>query len=297
MNSAAMKAETRSITAWQQYLWSLRREFWENRAIYLGPLAVAAVFLVGYFFSVVVTAHMRVPGAGHGMDTAKPITPYDIAAGLMMLTTMVISVFYTLDALYGERRDRSVLFWKSLPVSDLTTVLAKATIPIVVLPLVGFAVGFVTQFLMLSLNSAAVAAKSGSVAELWEQISFGRMSLLFLYHMVTGHGLWWAPLYAWMLLVSAWARRTPFLWAFLPPVVLCYLEWIALHSNHLWSWLSYRLGGGMDALTAPGTMPTHPMTHITPLRFFSSAGLWDGLIFTAICLYLAAWLRRHRDPV
>ena len=58
-------------------------------------------------------------------------------------------MFYCLDALYGERRDRSILFWKSLPVSDLTTVLSKASIPIVVLPLLTFAVTVATQLIML----------------------------------------------------------------------------------------------------------------------------------------------------
>ena len=57
--------------------------------------------------------------------------PYDMAAGLLMLDLLIVGVFYCLDALHGERRDRSMLFWKSLPVSDLTTVLAKASIPLV----------------------------------------------------------------------------------------------------------------------------------------------------------------------
>jgi len=108
--------------------WSVRRELWENRSIYIAPLAVAAVFLFGFLIS---TIHL--PGKMRAASALDPLRqheliaqPYLIASGLMMLTTLVVGVFYCLDALYGERRDRSILFWKSLPVSDLTTVLSKA---------------------------------------------------------------------------------------------------------------------------------------------------------------------------
>lgn len=106
--------------------WSMRRELWENRSIYLGPLAVAGVALFGFCIS----SFVGIWEAPLRLNPAKPQAPYDMAAGLMMLTGIVVSVFYCLDALYGERRDRSILLWKSLPVSDLTTVLAKASIPL-----------------------------------------------------------------------------------------------------------------------------------------------------------------------
>ena len=102
--------------------WSVRRELWENRSIYLAPLAVAAVALFGFSLSSIAGIWEK----PLRLNPAQPQAPYDMAAGLMMLTGIVVSVFYCLDALHGERRDRSILFWKSLPVSDLTTVLAKA---------------------------------------------------------------------------------------------------------------------------------------------------------------------------
>ena len=83
-------------------------------------------------------------------------------------------MFYCLDALHGERRDRSILFWKSLPVSDLTTVLSKASIPLVVLPLLTFAITVATQWLMLLLSSAVLLVSGQSVATLWTQLSFFR---------------------------------------------------------------------------------------------------------------------------
>ena len=98
--------------------------------------------LLGFLISTIrLPAKMRAASALDPMQQHNVIAqPYDMAAGLMMLTTLVVGVFYCLDALYGERRDRSILFWKSLPVSDLTTVLSKASIPVVILPLLTFAI-------------------------------------------------------------------------------------------------------------------------------------------------------------
>jgi ABC-2 type transport system permease protein len=219
-----------------------------------------------------------------------------LGGGLDMLIAMVVSIFYTLDALYGERRDRTVLFWKSMPVSDTTTVLAKATVPILILPFLAFAIVFVMQLIMVILTVIVLAVGGNDVAAFWQHLAFLRMSWLLLYHMVMGHALWYAPLYAWLLLISAWARRTPIIWAFAPPIALCYLEKVAFGTTHLLSWLTYRLAGGMEAVYVKGSMPMDPGTHLTPLRFLMSSGLWNGLIFTAVCLWLAAWLRRHRDP-
>src|SRR5262245_30973929 len=109
----------RVMSATQPLYWSVRRELWENRAIYLAPLAAAALFLLGFLVSLIhLPSRMR---AAAGLDLAKQheaiAMPYNIAAGLLMATAMVVGAFYCLDALYGERRDRSILFWKSLPVS------------------------------------------------------------------------------------------------------------------------------------------------------------------------------------
>ena len=87
--------------------------------------------------------------------------PYDIAAMMMIFAVFIVGVFYCLDALHGERRDRSILFWKSLPVSDLTTVLSKVTIPLVVLPLIAFAFIVCVQISMLLISSANLADATG----------------------------------------------------------------------------------------------------------------------------------------
>jgi len=273
---------------------------WENRSIYIAPLVAAAVMLFGFLISLIGLPHrMR---AALALDPSKQrealAMPYDMAAGLIMVTALIVGVFYCLDALHGERRDRSILFWKSLPVSDLTTVLSKASIPLVVLPLLAFSITVATQWIMLLLSTAVLSASSLNVATLWTQLSFFQMSLGLFYHLLTVHMLWHAPIYAWLLLVSAWARRMAFLWAALPLLAIGVIEKIAFNTSHLAAILENRLsGGGVEAVTAPGSFPMDPMTHLTPGNFLFSPGLWIGLAVAAAFLAAAVRLRRYQGPI
>jgi ABC-2 type transport system permease protein len=280
------------------FYWSVRRELYEYRSVYIAPLAAAGLFLLGFL---VTASHL--PGKMRGvtgMDAMKQYAalaaPYNMAAGFLMATGMIVGAFYCLDTLYGERRDRSILFWKSLPVSDLTTVLAKASIPLLILPLLAWAVTVVLQFLMLLVNSAVLAGSGPSVALLWTQLSPIQMWLMLLYHLLAVHALWHAPFYGWMMLVSSWARRAPFLWAALPVVAIGALERLIFNTSNFFLMLGYRLGGNESAVSVT-EFPTDPMTRITPGHFLATPGLWGGLIFTALCLAAAARLRRYRSPL
>jgi len=287
------------ISGTRRLYWSLRRELWEYRSIYVAPLAVAALILFGFLIS---TIHLR-----EKMRTALTLSPmqqhqliaqpYNFAALLIMFTTLVVAVFYCLDALHGERRDRSILFWKSLPVSDLTAVLAKVSIPLVVLPLVTFSITVVTQLIMLLLSTMVLLGDGPGVAMLWAQLPLFQISLLLLYHLFTVHSLWYAPFFGWLLLVSGWARRAPFLWAGLPLLAIGIVEKIAFNTSHFAAMLEYRLGGSAEAVIAPGTVPMNPMTHLTPGHFLSNPGLWLGLAIFAAFLAAAVRLRRYQGPI
>src|SRR6266446_10929062 len=202
--------------ATRPFYWSVRREVWENRSIYIAPLIVAVVELFGFFISTIGLPERRHAVLLLGPEKARAgiEAPYDIAAIMLILTAFVVGLFYCLDALHGERRDRSILFWKSLPVSDLTTVLSKAIIPLVVLPLVSFAIIVVTQFIMMLISTVALLP-SDLAATTWANFNLIRQSLVLLYGLVA-IALWHAPIYGWALLVSGWARRATFLWAILP---------------------------------------------------------------------------------
>src|ERR1700674_5894789 len=182
-----------AISATRLMYWSVRRELWEYRSIYIAPLAAAVLFLFAFLIS---TIHL--PAKMRGLSALDPAQqreaiamPYNMAAGLIMVTALVVGVFYTLDALHGERRDRSILFWKSLPVSDLTTVLSKASIPLVVLPILSFALTVATQWIMLLLSTAVMLGSGLSVAPLWSHMPFFQMWLMLLYHLVAVHMLWY----------------------------------------------------------------------------------------------------------
>ncbi len=288
-----------AIPAIRRMYWSVRRELFEYRSIYVAPLAVAALILFGSLISAFrLPAKMRAALTLDPMHQSHAIQQhYHVAALLIMGVTFIIALFYSLDALYGERRDRSILLWKSLPVSDLTTVLSKASIPLVVIPLLSFAITVITQFVMLLLSSAVLMGSGLSVATLWTQVSLPQMSLMLLYHLVMVHALWYAPIYAWLLLISGWARRAPFLWATLPLLAIGVVEKIAFNTTHFAAMLENRISGDAAAVAIPGRLPMDPMMHVTPGHFLSSPGLWIGLAVAAVFLATAVRLRRYQAPL
>jgi ABC-2 type transport system permease protein len=283
------------MAATRPMYWAVRRELWEYRSIYLAPLAVAALFLFGFLVSLITLPHRL---RALSLDPAKQLStvqhPFIIATGLIMATAFIVGLFYCLDALHGERRDRSILFWKSLPVSDLTAVLAKASIPILIL-LLSFAITIVTHLIMLLLTSAVLAGSGVSVARLWTDVF--QMSVLLFYHLLTVHALWYAPIYAWLLLVSAWARRVPFLWALLPPFAIGIVEKIAFNTSHFAAMVAYRFSGPQPFEITHSGMAMDPMATLAPVQFFSTPGLWTGLVAAAIFLAGAVRLRRYRGPI
>ena len=155
------------------------------------------------------------------------------------------------------------------------------------------------QWLMLLLSSAVVLASGSKVATLWANVSFLRMSWLLLYHILTAHALWPAPIYCWLLLVSGWPRRAAFLWAALPLVAIAGVEQIVFHTWHFAALVGSRFIGAapMAASTSPDMFPTDPMTHIDLVGFLSSPGLWIGLAVAAVFLAAAVRLRRYQGPI
>ncbi len=307
MNSSNVMAESASrseaapveISPVRRLEWSVRRELWENRSIYLAPLAVGAIFLVGFFIGVLsLPDRMRAALALPPMQQRAAIEqPYVIAAIMLMAIQLLVAVVYCLDAFYGERRDRSILFWKSLPVSDLTTVLSKASIPILVIPLVTFAVTAATQWIMLMASSVVLAGSGMNPATLWTHVPFFKTSLINFGHLLMYHGLWYAPFYGWLLMVSAWANRAPFLWALLPPIAIGFGERIAFNSSHFAAMVRYRFGGDPDSMAPGGRMTMDMLGPHSPVEYLTRPGLWFGLAVTAVFLFAAVRLRRYRGPI
>ena len=290
-----------AVAATRPLYWSIRRELWENRSLYIAPLTVAAVILLGFLIGTIrLLAKMRATLVDPAQQRAAIHMPYDIAAFLILVTAFFTGALYCLDALYGERRDRSILFWKSLPVSDLTTVLAKASIPLVVLPLVTFAIIVATQFVLFLFSTAIALGNGLSAATLWAQLPLWKMWLSLLCALVAS-ALWYAPIYGWLLLVSSYARRATFLWAILPLFAICVVEKVAFNTIHFANLLEFRLTGWYTQTFVPlvpgGVPPADPLTQLTPGRFLSTPELWIGLAVAAVFLAVAIRLRRYREPI
>jgi ABC-2 type transport system permease protein len=282
--------------ATRPFYWSVRRELWEYRSIYLAPLAIAGVIVLGFVFVLAGLPHTMRDAIGLNGEhqRAAMAAPFNIAAALIMAASFIVSFYYALDTLYGERRDRTILFWKSLPVSDLTTVLAKASVLLLVLPAVSFAITVVTETIILLLSSVVLAAHGLSVAAFWAELQPYRTLLMLGYHLVTVHILWYAPIYAWLMLISVWARRAPLLWAVLPPFAIAVFEQIAFHTHYFSDFLTRRFSGGAEAV-ASGMLD--PEMKITPGHFMATPGLWFGSLFAAAFLFVAGRLRRYREPI
>jgi ABC-2 type transport system permease protein len=294
-----------AMSATRPMYWSVRREVWENRSIYVAPLAAAAVFLLGFLISLIwLPGNMRATSALEPAPQRIALAEtYSHAAMLLTLTAFLVGIFYSLDALYGERRDRSILFWKSLPVSDLTTVLAKASIPLLVLPLVVFTIIVTMQWIMRLLATAVLLMSGGGAGTLWTQLPLLQMELVTLYGLAV-LALWHAPIYLWLLLVSGWARRATFLWAVLPPLAIAAFEKIAFHTSYFGLLLKDRMfgfaAGAFDLKDKSGApIDPHfiPLAQLAPGRFLTSPSLWVGLMVAAALLAAAVRLRRYREPI
>jgi ABC-2 type transport system permease protein len=227
----------------------------------------------------------------------------------LYLLLLLIATFYLTDCLYAERRDRSILFWKSLPVSDLTTVGSKALVGMVLVPFGFYLLGVVTDALLSGTWYLRSQFLGGGPSFLpWDTVAWLKVQALLGLGTVLSV-LWFAPMGAYLLVVSAWTRRNVFLWASLPPLLAPLIEYEALGTTYLKDLLSYRTFGmwqlpGVAAARASASISLPHMTLLSPAELFDTLpvgrlliniNLWLGLLVALALGYLAARIRRHRD--
>jgi ABC-2 type transport system permease protein len=298
--ATAAPNESRTTIATRPLYWSVLRELWENKSIYIAPGIVAAVLLVGALMSAAYLPERRRNAMllDEVRRRAAIELPYNIVAMGLIISAFIVGFFYCLDALYGERRDRSILFWKSLPVSDFTTVLSKAIIPLAILPAIIFGIIIATQFCML-LISSAVLIPSGLAGTTWANFNLLRESVVLFYALIV-IALWHVPVYGWALLVSGLARRATFLWAVLPPVAIAIFEKVTFNTSHFTSMLKNRVFGAGDTafdFQMHRSISVDLLTQLTPGRFLTTPGLWLGLIIGAFFIAAAVRQRRYHGPI
>ncbi|HEX9474460.1 MAG TPA: hypothetical protein VF931_09720 [Steroidobacteraceae bacterium] len=306
----------------------LRREFWEHRMLWITPAVIAAViFLTMQIFSGYV--HLGFGNVGFG-DRAAPgaTVPHGAAYELFVLAlaspfyiaASILAVIYLLDCLYAERRDRSVLFWKSLPIADHTVVLSKLCTGLLLIPLSAWlAAGATSLALGLSLAlrhalgfGAAATLPQWGGPPIWHTLGWLQALGSSLY-ITLAAVLWYAPYAGYLLLISAWARRAVYAWAFLPPVLVTILERILFHTAHFAhdtqrsfrelmqlafshlgpsdTWLSLESGPASDTIGPYHGLPLQP----DPGALLASPELWTGLLGAALCVWAAIAFRRRAD--
>jgi ABC-2 type transport system permease protein len=263
----------------------VRREFWEHRSLWIVPLAAAGLLFVGSLF-----AGAAPSGPIVLMGSVQSKVVFGTAIAFAVFLSMIVSIqvcFYLLDCLYAERKDRSILFWKSLPVTDTQAVLVKFVTGLVIVPLGAWLLALVTH-LLASGVFALRGSDFGDMAGVNFVQAWGSAQLRLAGGLLTAM-LWYAPVAAYLMLASVFSRRAPVVMASLPIVVPMLLERMFLGTNEFAMFIARRLSpwrmrgewvlDGERGLMAP----------------FFEPQMWLGLVAAAGMLYMVIRLRRYRD--
>ena len=316
------------------FLWLVKREYWENRGGFLwAPVITGGVFLLLNLMGIIAA---EVIGARHGIsfgasselrhvmsqmdagDMSKVGLALDVAMySSMAIITVVLGFvvfFYCLGALYDDRRDRSILFWKSLPISDTSTVLSKVVSATVLAPAIAVVVGIVAG--MAQLVMAAITLSFHGI-NVWQLLTlahpFRVMGNLLGY--IPVYVLWALPSAGWLLLCSAWARTKPFLWAVVLPVATGLLiTWFGimglfnLPASWFWKEIVVRglfsvfpggsftaTQGGPHTLNISGESGMDVLNVSHSWAALTTANLWIGVAAGIGLIAAAIWFRRWRD--
>jgi len=304
----------------------VRREYWENKGAFrTTPIVIGCIYIAFLLMSIFTTAHFdnEMYTFREAIRLLASQTPEfraahgnDLILGSSVFFSLVLAFvvfFYLLGALYDDRKDRSILFWKSLPASDTLTIASKLLSAMVLAPLIFWAVFILTQIVMAVIASLMVMSVGENPWTLLLSVvnPLKAWGMLLVSYLATS--IWFLPLYAWLLLVSSFAPRIPLLFAVLPPVVFAILQiWIAFLKTFTFNdslfgligeWvanspaiISVGADGGKGVLSL-GIPLTSDFDHSVSLanildRLFSTQML-AGLVVSAVFLALALWLR-HR---
>lgn len=210
---------------------------------------------------------------------------------------LMVVLYYLLAALYTDRKDRSVLFWKSMPVSETQTVLTKLCVALFAVPAIATLVALVVGFVYMVAAMIFVSSVGhSSAASVWTSASVIGITVTHLM-MVFAAGLWVAPLYGWLLLSSAAARRTPFLMAVLVPAAMMLAESWVLGSHGFAGMLLSRLPGVVMDGGELNFLFSQQLDSQTVAGFITAPGLWGGLMVTGLFVTAAVWLRNNRYEI
>ncbi|HET7370860.1 MAG TPA: hypothetical protein VFK45_08485 [Gammaproteobacteria bacterium] len=300
------------------FKWLVKRELWENRSFWLVPLAMAVLVVLAYIAGIVATwvhgvqitidghsgASLAAMAATHAEDIHEGLTIFYMSlTALFNFVLVIMIVRYLLQCLYDDRRDRSILFWQSLPISDTNTVLSKLFVAMMIAPLATFALLLVVQLVGAGAMSAVAGHIGVPVGLIWSQSDLGGIWAYLVVAFLV-QSLWYLPFYGWLMMASAWARRAPVLWAAVPVLVGGLVEGIVFQTSHF-----LRAVGNHAVSVVPGigsnlrVNGAAPDFDIADMQSFAmhalattlgSAGMWIGVGIGIVFVIAAIVIRRYR---
>ncbi|MDJ0908922.1 MAG: hypothetical protein QNI99_06995 [Woeseiaceae bacterium] len=300
----------------------LKREFWEHRSIWITPVAVAIVMVLvvtAIIIAVAVIGQTHHPEVERLADATLPeeYRRAGFAVFLLVFSTVFIAamwfvvIFYSLDSLYAERRDRSILFWRSLPITDSETVVSKLLTAVLAIPIATMAVIMVSHLVWLILLSIWLGIEGANPFRfVWGAVPlFETWAALFI--LLLAIPIWFAPLLGWFLFISAWAKRGPLLRAALPIAILPILAYIVFRTWDLAFAILERLSfvalpiynisdfaervdddNLVKILAEAGGNPT---AVLDLGKFFTSIEVWAGMVICGLFVTSAIYVRRFKD--
>jgi ABC-2 type transport system permease protein len=304
------------------YVALIKRELWEHRSIFVTPIAIASIVTLGTLTALVFVGefqkelNLAIFGAqnvaGETEREAVLTGLFLVSSWLFLLGLGVLTVFYALDSLYAERKDKSILFWRSLPVTDAETVISKLLTALFVIPTIAM-IGIIgTHLINLVITSLWVSSKGGDAGMLiWGSVSF-LDNWLAMIVVLYGIAIWMSPFIGWFLFVSAWTRRSPLLVAFLPLVLIPMIEGIFLRSAHFAEAVWGRsakipIFAGIDMerffdednpMRGAANLPEEMVSllaHLDLGKFITHIDTWIGIVVCGLLTTAAIYVRRYRD--
>ena len=295
----------------------IRREIWEHRAIYVTPIAIAVIVsLVSLAGMVTVSAFDKelnvalfsAANIAGDAERQAALTVFFLGTSWVFLFALAILItFYALDSLYAERKDKSILFWRSLPITDAETVVSKLLTAVFVLPLFTVVAIIATHLVNLVITTVWVMVKGGNAAHL----VWGSVTLLDNWTaalvVTLASAIWMSPLIGWFLFVSAFTRRSPLLMAFMPLIIIPIIEWIFFRSKLFATAVFGRgemiplfremdLGRFFDEERMKVNEEiVSLLAHIDIGRFLLSPSVWTGVVVCGLFAIAAIYVRRYRD--
>ena len=299
----------------------IRREIWEHRSIWITPAAVAFVLT---FLAIAMVIMVAAFGEAINPDIEK-IADATIPEGvrraafaalmlgnfsLFLVAMWFLMIFYCLDSLYAERKDKSILFWRSLPITDAETVVSKFLTAILAIPLATMAAVIISHLLNLVTMSVWLSTEGvDPLRFVWGAVPlFDTWAAVFVFLLAVP--VWMSPLLGWFLFISAWAKRGPLLRAVLPIAMLPILEYIFFKSWHLGMAIVNRLGVEsmpifdifdfverfeQDDLHSALGEDISLLSLLDIPKFLASPDVWAGVVVCGLFIIAAIYVRRYRD--